>query len=218
MSNNQTVNAGEDLNRIHKVITRALKVSLQNCKPSELTENSRQGFLSYVKVLTILLHAHHEGEDEIAFPFWKSKFPAGPFDKLGEQHSQMISYLDQIEDWLNKNTKAWQDESLPQLHSVLSGLQNHWHTHIDLEEEVMSPGNSDKYLTPEENDWITKQMAEHGQAHATPPNIVMPFVVYNLEEADRKEFIRLLPPVMMTQLIPAAWKSDWEPMIPFLIM
>jgi hemerythrin-like domain-containing protein len=210
-------NAGDDLIRIHKVITRGLNVSLHNCKPSKLSENLRRGFLTYVKVLTILVHAHHEGEDEISFPFWRKKFTSGPFDRLIEQHRQMITYLDRIEEWIKNNTSKWDDESLLPLFNVLFGLQTHWQTHIELEEETMGPGNCGKYLSADENVDLVKRLAEHGQAHANPPEIVMPFVVFNLEEEDRNVFVKLLPPVMMQQLIPVAWKPAWEPMMPFLL-
>lgn len=217
MPGNPVPNAGNDLIRIHKVITRALDVSLQNSKPVKLAGNLRQGFLTYVKVLTIMLHAHHEGEDEISFPFWRTRFRSGPFDKLVEQHRQMITYLEQIEGWLKKSANEWQDENLLPLYNILGELRAHWQRHIALEEETMGPDNSLKYLSTEENIELVKHLAEHGQAHSKPPEIVMPFVVYNLDEADRNEFIKLLPPVMIQQLIPVAWKFAWEPMIPFLL-
>ena len=211
-------NAGKDLIRIHKVVTRALSVSLQQSKQIILAENLRKGFLSYLRGLTILLHAHHEGEDEISFPFWKTRHPDGSYDLLIKQHIQMITYLDQIEDWITKSIDNWQDAKLIMLYNVLTDLQNHWHTHINQEEEIMSPVNAEKYLSPAENVTLIKQLAEHGQAHSKPPEIVMPFIVYNLDEADRIEFIRLLPPEITQKLIPIVWKTAWEPMIPFLLL
>jgi hypothetical protein len=47
--------------------------------------------------------------------------------------------------------------------------------------------------------------------------LLMPFIVYNLSGADRDEFIKLLPPVMIQQLIPFTWKTIWSPMMPFLL-
>jgi hypothetical protein len=94
MSTDTLPNAGNDLIRIHKVITRALNVSLQNCKESKLNEEFHQGFMKYVKALTILLHSHHLGEDEITFPYWRTRLNDGPFDLLIDQHQQMIAYLE----------------------------------------------------------------------------------------------------------------------------
>jgi hemerythrin-like domain-containing protein len=211
-------NVGSDLIRIHKVITRALKVSLQNSQDADLDDKYQQGFALYVRALTILLHAHHNGEDELAFPFWKSRMPNGPFEELTMQHREMIVYLERIEQWLGAELDAWRVKNINKLHSALSDLANLWGTHIALEEATVGPDSSRKYLTPLENEQLGKQLAEHGQAHSQPGELVMPFVVYNLQEEDRVEFVGMLPPVMIHQLIPMAWKTVWEPMTPFLLV
>lgn len=211
-------NVGNDLVRIHKVITRALNVSLQNSLETNLVENYQQGFVIYVRTLTILLHSHHNGEDELAFPFWKTHLPAGPFDELSRQHVEMITYLERIERWMNAGPNAWQENILSELHQTLSDLRILWETHIALEEATIGPENSQKYLTPSDNEQLSKQLAEHGQAHSQPSELVMPFVIYNLLDTDRAEFVKLLPPVMIQQLIPITWKATWEPMIPFLLV
>jgi hemerythrin-like domain-containing protein len=217
MSTDPTPNVGNDLLRIHKVITRALDISLQNSQNTGPAEEHRQGFSTYVRVLTILLHSHHASEDELAFPFWQTRLPAGPFTKLYDQHREMITYLEQIENWLGAGQAAWQADSLSGLAHTLTDLQTLWHTHIDLEEATIGPENSRQYLTPDENAQLSKQLAEYSQAHSQPGELVMPFVVYNLSGADRAEFVKPLPPVMVQQLIPFAWKAAWTPMTPFLL-
>jgi len=209
-------NVGNDLVRIHKVITRALDVAIQNSQGTILDE-TRQGFASYVRALTVLLHAHHSGEDALAFPFWKTRLPGGSFEELGRQHGEMLGFLERIERWLNAGAEAWQTGAMDALHEVLSDLSGRWLSHIALEEATVGPENSLKYLTPAENEQLARQLAEHGQAHSQPSELVMPFVVYNLEEEDRGEFLSLLPPVVAQQLIPVAWKAVWEPMRPFLL-
>ena len=210
-------NVGNDLLRIHKVITRALNVSWQNSQGTDLAESHREGFVTYVRALTILLHAHHAGEDELSFPFWRIRLPDGPFDKLGEQHRQMITYLDQIERWLRAGSTAWQSDAMSQLHQTLTELLNLWQIHIALEEATIGPESSRQHLTSTENEQLGRQLSEHGQTHGQPSALVMPFVVYNLSGTDRAEYIKLLPPVMTQQLIPVAWKEAWSPMIPFLL-
>ena len=217
MSTDPLPNVGNDLLRIHRVITRALDVSLQNSQSTNLAEGHKQGFVTYIRVMTILLHSHHAGEDELSFPFWRTRLPTGPFDELSEQHRQMIIYLEQIERWLGAGPAACQADTLSELHHTLTNLQTLWQTHIALEEATIGPENSRQYLTPVENEQLGKQLAEHGQAHGQPGELVMPFVVYNLSGADRAEFVKLLPPVMLQQLIPFAWKAAWAPMTPFLL-
>jgi len=217
MSTNPSPNVGNDLLRIHRVITRALDVSRYNSQGTNLAEEHQQGFAMYVRVLSILLHGHHAGEDELAFPFWRTRLPAGPFDQLSEQHRQVVAYLEPVERWLGMGAAAWQADALNELHHALTDLQTLWQTHITLEEATIGPENARQYLTPAENEQLGRQLAEHGQAHAQPSEQVMPFVVYNLSGADRAEFITLLPPVMTQQLIPLAWKAAWAPMTPFLV-
>jgi hemerythrin-like domain-containing protein len=218
MSVNPLPNAGNDLLRIHKVITRALDVSLQNSQNTYLVVKHWQGFMTYLRVLTVLLHSHHASEDELSFPFWRTRLPDGPFDELSEQHRQMILYLEQIERWLrDARQESWQANMMSELTHSLTDLRTLWQTHIALEEATIGPENSGKYLTVAENEQLGKQLAEHGQTHAQPSELVMPFAVYNLSGADRAEFVKLFPPVMIQQLIPIAWKAAWEPMIPFLM-
>ena len=217
MSTDSLPNVGNDLIRIHKVITRALDVSLQHAEMNISTDDVRHGFKSYVHVLTILLHSHHASEDELSFPYWKVRMPEGPFDLLIEQHQQMIIYLSQIEQWLEADTLAWQPDYLKQLRTTLNDLQKYWLNHITLEEATIGPESSRQYLTQAENEELLKQLSEHGQVHSQPSELVMPFIVYNLSEIDRAEFVKLLPPVMIQQLIPLAWKEVWAPMKPFLL-
>jgi len=212
-----TPNVGNDLVRIHKVITRALDVSIQNSRDLHISDDHRLGFSLYVRSLTVLLHAHHSGEDELAFPFWKTRFPAGPFDALIAQHREMITYLERLESWIEAGREAWQAARLEELHRALTSLQRLWESHIALEEETVGPEKSQQHLSPSENELLGRQLADHGQAHSQPAELVMPFIVFNLSPSDRAEFIKLLPPVVTSQLIPVAWKAAWEPMTPFLL-
>jgi hemerythrin superfamily protein len=211
-------NVGNDLVRIHKVITRALNVALQNTRDARIPEKHRSGFILYVRSLTILLHAHHSGEDELAFPFWKVHFPEGPFDELGRQHRQISDQIERIEQWMQSENDLWNSEVLNDLYHAFADLNKIWEIHVSLEEETIGPDKSRQYLSPSENELLGKQLSEHGQAHSQPGELVMPFIVYNLSGADRIEFVKLLPPVVTNQLIPVAWKAAWEPMIPFLQM
>ena len=217
MPDNPVPNFGGDLVRIHKVVTRALEVSRQNSQEKAPAEVDRAGFAIYVRALTILLHSHHLGEDELAFPFWRTKLPDGPFDLLSEQHRQMTGMLEQIEDWLGAETAAWQPDKIAGVNQTFTKLQTIWLSHIAVEEANMGPENARRYMTPEENAQLGSQMAEHGQAHSQPGELVIPFVIYNLAREDRAEFVKLMPPVMVQQLVPFAWKATWAPMTPFLL-
>ena len=112
---------------------------------------------------------------------------------------------------------AWQPTARSNLHQALTDLQTLWLSHISVEEATIGPDNARKFLTPGENEQLGRQLAEHGQAHSQPAELVMPFIIYNLSGEDRSEFVKLMPPVMTQQLIPFAWKAAWAPMMPFLL-
>jgi hypothetical protein len=217
MPGNPTPNVGTDLIRIHKVMTRAMEVSRQYSQADRVAEAQQAGFTDYVHALTVLLDSHHLGEDELAFPFWKIRLPEGPFDRLKQQHRQMMAYIGQVKGWLGAPGTAWQPEPRSKLHHTLTYLQRLWLKHILLEEATIGPENASKYLTPEENGQLAQELAAHGQAQSEPVELVMPFIVYNLSGEDREEFVKLMPAVMTAQLIPIVWKARWAPMRPFLL-
>jgi hypothetical protein len=217
MAQDATPNVGSDLLRIHRAITRALEVALSNSQGNSLPEQHRQGYVLYMRALDIVLHSHHLGEDELAFPFWKARLPRGPFTTLKRHHREIAAYLKKVEAWLGEPAAAWQPESLSALQRSLDGLDRLWCTHIALEEATLGPENANTYLTPEENALLARQLAEHAQEHSQPIELVMPFTIYNLQASDRAEFVRLMPPVVVEQLVPFAWKPAWAPMIPFLV-
>ena len=210
-------NVGSDLVRIHRVITRSLAVSLQHSQPTGPSLELRDGFQLYLGAFVSLLHAHHLGEEEIAFPYWRNKIPQAPFDLLGKHHQQIVPLLDKINGWLATDRSAWEPASIVDLHTTLGMLHGIWRIHFPIEEANFGLQNSLKYLTLEENAQLSGQLAAHGQQHALPSNLVMPFVLYNLSVEDRNVHVQLLPQVISQQLIPITWKADWAPMQPFLL-
>jgi hypothetical protein len=217
MTDEQTPNSGRDLLRIHRAITRAIQVCLQNSQGGGPVELQRPGFSLYIRTLTILLHAHHDGEEQVSFPFWQERLPTGPFDILRAQHGQITHALTRIERWLETNTVSWQEGAARTLSLEMVNLQTLWVKHITLEEATMGPENANRMLTAAENEQLARQLAEHGQAHSQPGELVMPFILFNLSITDQAEFAKTLPPAVTQQLIPFAWKETWAPMIPFLL-
>jgi iron-sulfur cluster repair protein YtfE (RIC family) len=217
MSETNFHNAGQSLIRIHKTITRGLAVTIQHSQGNGPNPEQQDGFQRYTRALVGLLHAHHLGEDEVAFPFWKGRAPQDELDTLYQQHQEMLPLLDQVSAWLDDGKAAWEATALAELNQALVALNELWHTHITREEDVLGPETSSKMLSHEENVQLDQQLAAHGQQHAQPSELVMPFVLYNLEEADRQAFAKNLPPELVQHVIPVVWKPTWEPMQPFFI-
>jgi len=171
----------------------------------------------YLQSFVSLLMAHHQGEEEIAFPFWCNKYPQAPYELLGRQHKQILPLLETINRWLSSGSSAWELTPLAELHKTLGSLHGIWRIHMPIEESHFGYQNSLKYLTPEENAELSSQLATHGREHALPSDLVMPFVLYNLSNDDRLAMMQLFPQVITQQLIPITWKETWEPMLPFLL-
>lgn len=216
MSEQMPANVGEDILRIHRVLTRSLTVSIQFLQQAEQPDNLHHGFMLYLRALSALLHAHHLGEDEIGFPFWRTKSPFAPLNNLIRDHLRMMPLLEKIEIWLNSES-GWEAPHLRRLQGILEELNAIWLLHIQLEESVMGPEKATALLTPAENQQLALQLATHGQEHAQPDALVLPFILYNLPVEDRAMMAQIFPPLVTRQLVPVEWKPVWEPMKPFLL-
>lgn len=216
MSEQMPANVGEDILRIHRVLTRSLTVSIQFLQQAEQPDNLHHGFMLYLRALSSLLHAHHLGEDEIGFPFWRTKSPFAPLNNLIRDHLRMMPLLEKIEIWLNSES-GWEAPHLRRLQGILEELNAIWLWHIQLEESVMGPEKAAALLTPAENQQLARQLATHGQEHAQPDALVLPFILYNLPVEDRAVMAQIFPPLVTRQLVPVEWKPVWEPMKPFLL-
>jgi hypothetical protein len=217
MFNEASHNAGTDLIRIHKVFTRSLGVSSQHSQGAGPEPVLRDGFQRYERALVSLLNSHHLGEEEISFPFWEKKNPGAPYDRLIDHHHQILTFLDKVSLWLEMGGSAWETAPLAELHQDITELEKLWHTHIELEEQYLGAEMSERMLTLEENIQLSNQLAAHGQQHAQPGELVLPFMLYNLPADDRAVMAQGLPPMVREQLIPFAWKAVWAPMQPFLL-
>jgi hypothetical protein len=47
--------------------------------------------------------------------------------------------------------------------------------------------------------------------------LVVPFLLYNLPPEERAVFSQGMPPIVIQELVPVAWKEKWSPMKPFLL-
>ncbi len=210
-------NVGEDVLRIHRAITRGLMMSILFLQDPENQSGFHHGFTLYLRALSALLHAHHLGEDEIGFPFWRKKIPFAPFPNLIRDHMRMTPLLERIEIWLNTGESMQGAKSIAGIHSVLTELNTIWLLHIQMEENVIGPAQAAARLTPEENLQLSNQLAAHGQEHAQPGALVIPFILYNLQPEDRMAMEDVFPSIVIQQLVAVEWKPVWEPMKPFLL-
>jgi hemerythrin-like domain-containing protein len=214
MSETPTPNIGLDLQRIHRVITRGLAVSLEKCRgfvaggfPDDLT---REGFWKYCQGLEGNAHGHHRTEDDLFFPFLQERLPDAGFARLTAEHEEMHSLLNQMH-------AAREASALDGMEQALSRLGDLWQPHIALEEISFSPAILAQVMTVPEHIELAQQAAAHSREYAHPAPLTVPFLLYNLEGADRAHFLAVMPPEVTTQLVPIVWKQEWAAMRPFLL-
>jgi hemerythrin-like domain-containing protein len=222
MSEPSQPNVAADLVRIHSVVTRGLKVSLERSRafahdgfPDDTT---RQGFVDYVQSLVSVLNAHHLMEDELAFPYLRDLLPDAPFDLLSEQHQQMVPILEKVK--VASEVVAVEEPdsgSLNDLNRALTEIADLWQPHIQIEEEQFSVEKGAELISVDEHIRLAQTFAKYSQEHTDPDYLVLPFILYNLAARDRAIMAGAMPPMVTQELVPQVWKEKWAPMQPFLL-
>jgi hemerythrin-like domain-containing protein len=223
MSDKIVPSLSEDLLRIHRVVTRSLKVALtsgQKFAQSGFPDDSmREGFYDYVRSLSILLNSHHTGEDEIFFPQAKKRMPGIPVDHLCADHKEMAGILIEIDQILEKSALGVKDEAvLPGLNEALGRLNNLWIDHIHLEEEVFIARKLNEAFKNYEQAGLSRTISDFSRKHSSPSYLVVPFILYNLSEEDRNKMMSSMPKIIVQVMVSVVWKKKWESMKPFLLV
>ena len=219
MSDDHRTNIGISLLCIHHCITRGIEVSLQYSQGFLQSgfpyEETRSGFYSYVRSLASVVHAHHLSEDDVAFPYFKDKYPQIPFDTLQDTHRKIIPILAAIN--LSLDQPGENGERLTEFIRSLSALETLWRPHIQLEESYITPKTVDELASLEDQQKLAMQIGQHNQKYAIPDFLTVPFTLFNLAGAEREYMAAEMPPIVTQQLVPQVWKEKWSPMIPFLL-
>ena len=215
-------NVGADMLRVHRVITRGLEVSSQRgaafAQEGFPSAAIREGFLTYIRAMAGVLDAHHLGEDEVAFPYLREKMPDAPYEKLMADHRAIVGVLEKLEKAAAAVAgSAGSAESLRSLNGVLATLWGLWHPHIAIEETHWSPEAIAVLMSEEENIELGQKIGESSQKYLHAPPVEIPFLLYNLAPEDREMMAKAMPPLVVQQLVPLAWRAQWAPMKPFLL-
>jgi hemerythrin-like domain-containing protein len=211
-----------DLKRIHSVITRALKVTIDGSRAFSLTDSMDsheiEGFMMYVRCFSSMLRSHHLTEDELAFPYFKKLLPDVPYDTLSAQHKEIVRYLDKIDEWIGKAGKsASLKEEWARLNDDITQIQKIWLPHIRIEENCFSAEKVGPVIGMDERVRLGKIFAEHSRKLQTAGILMVPFILYNLEPADREIMSQSLPWILKKVIVPIILKNKWKPMKPYLL-
>ncbi|HEX2921033.1 MAG TPA: hemerythrin domain-containing protein [Bacteroidales bacterium] len=202
----------EGMLRIHKLLSRSLDVSISKCDEyvkTGIPSSEREGFLMYLTTFIRVMHAHHAGEDDVVFPRFTGVINA-PYTRLKEDHIAISAILDNLE----KDVATLDD--LPETRKKLADIQVLWNPHIKAEETSFAASNLTR-LSEKEQLALLDEVGKHSQKSSGPGSITIPFVLYNLNEEDRQEFLKDFPWVLRKVLIPILWRPKWKAMDPFLL-
>ncbi len=207
---------------IHRAISRGLRVGMEYAA-SFAQEGYPEpsvgvGLALYLRTLVGVLHQHHSAEDEIAFPFLRERLPGLPLDALVAEHEQMESILEDLVLLLDRlQGEAGEEAVLEAARAELAKLARIWPGHIDIEETGISMGKLEDVASAEELAGWLAAMGQHRPEGASPDPVSLPFVLYNLSADDRAIMAKNMPPVVIQELVPVAWREQWAPMKPFLL-
>ena len=73
-------------------------------------------------------------------------------------------------------------------------------------------------LSSKEQIELSEKLGKHGQSMSKPVNLILPFIIYNLEGDDRDEFTSDMPWILKKFVLPVIWKKKWAKMKPFLLV
>lgn len=207
---------------IHRVVSRGLELGTRYTEafaregyPDVATG---VGFALYLRMLAGALHVHHSAEDEIAFPFLRTRFPDLPLDTLTAEHEQMAAILEEMVPTLDQlRGEAGEGSALTAVHRALTRLAEIWPGHIDVEETSFSVKRLELVASAEEIAGWLAAMGQHRPEGSPPDPTLLPFILHNLSAEDRAIMAQQMPPVVTQELVPVAWKGHWAPMVPFLL-
>jgi hemerythrin-like domain-containing protein len=207
---------GGDLIRVHRSISRAVEVAYKQIAAAEHPDKRIcKGYLTYVRCLVRLLHAHHVTEDKAMFPHLMHKLPHAPIQELTAQHQAMDPVLNKIKDELNYLFRKSPTATKDILEDELYRIQEMWREHVVLEESAYSPDAIEPYLSMEERQKAARITAAHSARHQFPLSLMIPFLLYNMPPSDRIIMLKLMPSIMPAML--KIWKPRWSIMAPFLL-
>jgi hemerythrin-like domain-containing protein len=202
--------------RIHKIVSRALNVSIRKCdeyfQKQGIPPGEAAGFLMYVRTLKWITHAHHLSEDEIAFPYFRDKLEA-PYNRLGEDHQALARILVSLDKCLSEISSG----GVGKLRELLGEFDKLWGPHIRIEEDKFTAEKLNPVVGMQEQADLYARLDEHGRKNAGPGPLALPFMFYNLEGTDREAFLMPLPWIVKKVLVPIVWRGKWKPMSPFLL-
>src|SRR5512140_3733851 len=162
----------KDLARIHKVITRGIKTSIEKSEeyssmgfPSPVM---KEGYVKYVNSLGVVLKAHHLGEDEVLFPVLQKKLPQAPYERLGQVHREIAEHLIPLQEGTEDLVSSGGGVRLLPIINTLYLIAELWPPHVRMEESIFSQEALAEVLSEAEQADLSLAMGKFTQEHSEP--------------------------------------------------
>jgi hemerythrin HHE cation binding domain-containing protein len=195
-----------DMIGVHNVFRDALETAPALLATTVPDEQRVSVVGSYYDVVLRLLHAHHEGEDELLTPLLIERCNGAELsdvERIAAQHETVTASLHDATDFLRDWRSAPSERSADALQSALAAVQRALLPHLDEEERVVLPIAS-RRITAEE--WGALPGHALRQFDGTDLWLVLG-LVFDHMTADQLAVARAhMPPPLL-----AAWTSDGQP-------
>jgi hypothetical protein len=202
---------------IHRALTRALNVLVDESRQFGIEEQvdgkRTEGFRMYARTFCDLLHAHHDGEEELGFIHLRSILSPEDMVAFDHEHEVMLEALHALQTYVAAPA-PWDSSHWLGLHRAASSLLVGWEDHRKNEEQQMA--RASMRMSHDERVRLAKELERFGIANAGPGHRVVPFILYNLEGKDREAMGSRMPFFLKGILVPFFWRANYRPMRPFL--
>ncbi len=208
-----------DLVVIHKVITRALGIAVDENVSAFEKRADYDGYILYTECLLRQLHEHHSNEDIVVFPLLRNLLPDAPYDLLMSQHRAMIRAVEHVESTITAlKAGTHTTDTQAQLLGNLQDLRAQWVDHSAEEEANFGPDGISPAISMADRVRIGKAASRYAQLHSFPISLMLPFMLYNLQRQDRATMSQTIPGFLTKFFVPVLWRKRWEPMRPYLLV
>jgi hemerythrin-like domain-containing protein len=208
MSKTQPIDV-RDMAIVHRTFRNAYDESARLVRAAPMPSPERVTFLAdHIDFVLAMLHAHHEGEDELLYPKLIERAPeqAAVTEQVDHEHQLIQTALDAT----SAACTAWRQGASTATGEALAAALGHLNSvvqpHLDDEEQKVVPLAA---VTLTQREWDA--MGKHGVAQMPRKmrGVAFGMILEPLGEADRAYMMRVLPPPVRT-LFPLLIERPWK--------
>ena len=209
---------GERIVRIHRVISRALDVTIKSgsrySREGLPDTRTRNGLGTYLDCLATLLYSHHMNEDAFIFPYYQTRAVDAPYERLLDEHQQLEPLIERIRGMVAGPAVARVGvDQMGAIAATATEIRDVWVPHIDAEESWFGPEALSKVMSVEARLDSGHKGAHNVRRYQPGASLtLLPFIIYNLEGEERAVFEGTVHWIATKVLVPMFWRKQREKM------